>query len=79
MDDWHPGEIWKAWDKINHGLCEVMKELPRESLQFLAFRATDSIIRQTAAEVLVWLDNRDALPAWGWFIRGGAERLRCQP
>jgi hypothetical protein len=76
---WHPGEIYKAWDEINHGLCEVMKQLPRETLQFLAFRATDSIIRHKAAEVLDWLNNRDALPDWGWFAQVGAERLRCQP
>jgi hypothetical protein len=76
---WHPGEIYKAWDEINHNLCEVMKRLPRETLQFLAFSATDSIIRHKAAEVLDWLDNRDALPDWGWFVQAGAERLRCQP
>jgi hypothetical protein len=76
---WHPGEIYKAWDEINHNLCEVMKRLPRETLQFLAFRATDSIIRHKAAEVLDWRDNRDTLPDWGWFRQARAERLRCQP
>ena len=74
---WHPGRDLRAWEKINHSLCEVMKRLPRETLQFLAFRATDSIIRQKAAEVLDWLDNRDVLPDWGWFTRLDVERLRC--
>lgn len=76
---WQPGEIYKAWDEINRSLCEVMKKLPRETLQFLAFRATDSIIRHKAAEVLDWLNNRDALPDWGWFAQADARRLRCQP
>jgi hypothetical protein len=40
---------------------EAMKQLPRESLQFLAFRAADPIIQRTAAEVLDWLENREAL------------------
>jgi hypothetical protein len=44
---------------------EAMKELPRESLQFLAFRAADPIIRHKAAEVLDWLDKRETLPDWG--------------
>ena len=74
---WHPGEIYTAWDKINHALNEAMKDLPPESLQFLAFRATDSIIRQKAAEVLDWLDHRDFLPDWGWFTHARGERLRC--
>jgi len=76
---WHPGDIYRAWDEINHSLCAVMKQLPRETLQFLAFRATDPIIRQKAAEVLDWLNNRDVLPDWGWFARPNAERLRCTP
>jgi hypothetical protein len=74
---WHPGEIHKAWDEINQSLCEVMKQLPRETLQFLAFRATDSIIRHKAAEVLDWLENRGVLPEWGWFLSTSGERLRC--
>jgi hypothetical protein len=28
---WHPGEIYKAWDKIHHALYEVMKHLPHET------------------------------------------------
>ena len=76
---WHPGDIYRAWDEINHSLWEVMKQLPRETLQFLAFRATDPIVRQKAADVLDWLSNRDVLPDWGWFTRPNAERLRCQP
>jgi hypothetical protein len=74
---WRPGEIYKAWEKIHQALYEVMKHLPHESLQFLAFRATGPIIRQAAAEVLDWLRNRDVLPDWGWFVRPGLERLRC--
>jgi hypothetical protein len=53
---WHPGEIYKASEKIHHALSEAMKELPRESLQFLKFRACDPIIRHKAAEVL---DSRE--------------------
>jgi hypothetical protein len=44
-----------------------MKTLPRERLQFLAFRASDAIIRQAAANVITWLENRDRLPEFGWF------------
>jgi hypothetical protein len=75
---WHPGDIYRAWDDIHHALNETMKELPRESLQFLAFRAADPIIRHKAAEVLDWLNNREALPDWGWFTQTREERLRCQ-
>jgi hypothetical protein len=50
-----------------------MKELPHETLQFLAFRAADPIIRHKAAEVLDWLENRKTLPDWGWFARGRRE------
>lgn len=75
---WHPGEIYKAWDKIHHALYEVMKQLPHETLQFLAFRASDPLIREKAAEVLDWLSNRDVLPDFGWFVPTGPERLRCQ-
>ena len=73
---WHPGEIYKAWDKIHHALYEVMKQLPHESLQFMAFRAADPIIRNSAATVLDWLNNRDTLPDFGWFAPAGPERLR---
>jgi hypothetical protein len=73
---WHPGEIYQAWEKIHHALIETMKELPRETLQFLAFRASDPTIRETAGQVLDWLSNRDALPDWGWFAQAGEERLR---
>jgi hypothetical protein len=76
---WHPGEIYKAWEEIHCSLYAAMRELPRESLQFLAFRAADSIIRQTASDVLDWLNNRDALPDWGWRSQAGVRRLRCQP
>jgi hypothetical protein len=75
---WHPGEIYGAWDKIHKALYEVMKELPHETLQFLAFRATDLIIRNAAAGTLDWLANRERLPDWGWFTHGHEERLRCQ-
>jgi hypothetical protein len=75
---WHPGEIYTAWEKIQQSLYETMRELPRESLQFLAFGAADPIIRHTAAGVLDWLNNREVLPDWGWFAPVGMERLRCQ-
>jgi hypothetical protein len=73
---WHPGEIYGAWEKIHHALSEVMKQLSSETLQFLAFRAIDPIIRQRAAEVLDWRNNRGTLPDWGWFTRLDVERLR---
>jgi hypothetical protein len=76
---WHPGELYRAWEKIHQSLYEAMKELPRESLQFLAFRAADPIIQRKAAEVLDWLQNREVLPDWGWFTHAREERLRCQP
>jgi hypothetical protein len=75
---WHPGEIYKAWEKIHRSLYEAMRELPRESLQFLAFRAADPIIQVKAAEVMDWMNNREALPDWGWFTHGREERLRCR-
>jgi hypothetical protein len=74
---WHPGEIYKAWEKIHHALYEVMKQLPRESLQFLSFRASDGTIRQSASHVLDWLEHRESLPSWGWFTPPDEERLRC--
>jgi hypothetical protein len=74
---WHPGDIYKAWDIIHRGLYEAMKQLPRESLQFLSFRATDAIIRQSASDVLDWLEHRETLPAWGWFSSPALQRLRC--
>jgi hypothetical protein len=74
---WHPGDIWTAWAKIHHALYEAMKELPRESLQFLSFRASDATIRESASHVLDWLEHRDELPAFGWFVSPGLERLRC--
>jgi hypothetical protein len=74
---WQPGDIYIAWNKIHHALNTAMKDLPPESLQFLAFRATDSIIRQKAAEVLDWLNNRDSLPDFGWFVTPGVEGVRC--
>jgi hypothetical protein len=74
---WHPGELYRAWERIHQALSQAMKELPRESLQFLAFRAADPIIQRKAAEVLDWLNNREALPDWGWFVRPGLECLRC--
>jgi hypothetical protein len=74
---WHPSEIYAAWDRIHKALYEAMKELPHETLQFLAFRAADPIIRHKAAEVLDWLNNRDSLPDWGWFSQTRAEHLRC--
>jgi hypothetical protein len=74
---WHPGEIYKAWENIHHALYEVMKQLPYETLQFLAFRAADPIIRDAAAGTLDWLNNRDVFWDWGWFTQARRERLRC--
>jgi hypothetical protein len=74
---WHPGEIYRAWEKIHHARYEVMKQLPYETIQFMAFRASDPIIRNAAAGVLDWLGNRETLPDWGWFIHSREERLRC--
>jgi hypothetical protein len=76
---WHPGELYRAWERIHQALYQAMKELPRESLQFLAFHAADAIIQRTAAGVLDWLNNRETLPDWGWFAPVGMEGLRCQP
>ena len=72
---WHPGEIYKAWEKIHHGLYEAMKQLPHETLQFLAFRATDSIIRQRLRRCSTgWTTGTcfqigagSCLPAWSVF------------
>jgi hypothetical protein len=74
---WHPDEIFKAWNKIHHNLYEAMKDLPHETLQFLAFRASDQIIRSAAAGIRDWRDNRETLPDWGWFTHAREERLRC--
>lgn len=73
---WHPGDIYKAWAAIHNALYEAMKQLPDESLQFLSFRATDSIIRQSASHVLDWHEHKDELPSWGWFVSPALERLR---
>ena len=73
---WHPGEIYRAWERIHQALRQVMKQLPPETLQFLSSRAADPIIRNNAAVVLDWLTNRETLPDWGWFAQVGAERLR---
>jgi hypothetical protein len=74
---WHPGEIYRAWEKIHHALHEAMKQLPPESLQFLSFRASDAIIRQSASHVLDWVEHRDTLPSWLWFSSSDEEYLRC--
>jgi hypothetical protein len=81
VDDmtWHPGKIYEAWEAIHRSLHETMKTLPRESLQFLAFRASDSVVRYAASNVLTWLDNRDKLPEFGWFSGWPKEHLRCVP
>jgi len=75
---WHPGEIYRAWAKIHHGLYGAMKELPVESLRFLSLRASDAIIRNAASDVLDWRNNRERLPDWGWFTPNREERLRCR-
>jgi hypothetical protein len=79
MDEgaWHPGHIYRAWEQINRALLEAMKPLPRQTLVFLATRSSEGIIRDKAAHVLAWLDNRDSLPDWGWFIGYDKEGHRC--
>lgn len=81
MDDigWLSGEIFEGWEAIHRALLEAMKVLPRRTLAFMANRASDQIIRNSAIYVLDWLDNREVLPDWGWFHRPSAERLRWQP
>jgi hypothetical protein len=81
VDDraWHPGRIFEAWGEIHASLHETMRKLPRETVQFLAFRASDAIIRQAAINVLTWLDNADKLPEFGWFHGLPQERLRALP
>ena len=72
MDDigWEPGEIFEGWEAIHRALLDAMKLLPRQTLAFMADRASDRIIRSNAAYLLDWQDNRESLPDWGWaFIR----------
>jgi hypothetical protein len=77
MDDvWELGQIYRAWEQINRALSEAIKPLPRQTLLFLAARASDGIIRAHAAEVLDWRDNRHLLPDWGWAVCDTHERLR---
>jgi hypothetical protein len=65
---WHSGEIYRGWEQIHHALLEVMKTLPRGTLRFMADRASDGIIRNTAAYILDWRDHRHVLPDWGWSL-----------
>jgi hypothetical protein len=73
---WQPGEIYKGWEAIHHALLDAMKLLPRQTLAFMANRASDAIIRDNAAHVLDWKENRHVLPDWGWWLSGSKERHR---
>jgi hypothetical protein len=79
VDDmaWQPGEIYEGWEAIHRALLEAMKLLPRQTLAFMASRASDKIIRSSAAYVLDWRDNRESLPDWGWALGRQREGLRC--
>jgi hypothetical protein len=74
---WQSGEIFKGWEAIRSALLEAMKTLPRQTLAFMANRGTDAIIRDNAAQVLDWKDNRHVLPDWGWWLSNNKERHRC--
>jgi hypothetical protein len=76
---WTPGDLYDGWDKIRHSVCEAMKHLPQETLRFMSFRATDAIIHQSASEVLDWLEHRDELPEFGWFVPPVRGLLRSLP
>jgi hypothetical protein len=78
MDEgaWHLGRIYEAWEQIHRALLEAMKPLPRQTLVFLANRATERMVRVQAAELLDWQDNRDNLPDWGWSVARSEERPR---
>ena len=75
-DRWGPNQIYHAWEQIHRALAEAMKPLPRQTLGFLASRASDGIIRAQAAQILDWRDNRHVLPDWGWLVGANKERHR---
>ena len=79
MDEpWELGQIYQAWQQIHRALLEAMKPLPRQTLLFLANRASDGIIRVHAREVIDWQTNRHFLPSWGWWLAAREkERHRC--
>ena len=81
MDDqmWGPGQIYRAWEQIHRALLEAMKPLPRQTLVFLANRASDRIVRLQAVELLDWRDNRHVLPDFGWRVCRREEHLRWRP
>jgi hypothetical protein len=72
-----PGEIFEGWETVHRALLEAMKLLPRRTLAFMADRASDQIIRNSAIYVLDWQDNRERLPDWGWTLGRSKESLRC--
>jgi hypothetical protein len=74
---WQPGDIYKGWQAIHRALLEAMKLLPRQTLAFMASRASDAIIRDNAAHVLDWRENRHLLPDWGWSVGRNRGRHRC--
>jgi hypothetical protein len=78
MDEgaWHSGHIYEAWTQINRAVLEVMKRLPRQTLAFMAHRASDAIIRDGARHILDWRENRHVLPDWGWSVGEDKERPR---
>lgn len=73
---WEPSQIYGAWEQIHRALLDAIKPLPRQTLVFLATRASDGIIRAHAAQVLDWQDNRHVLPDWGWTVADDKERHR---
>jgi hypothetical protein len=79
VDDigWQPGEIFRGWEAIHRALLDAMKTLPRQALAFMADRGADRIIRDNAAHVLDWKDNRHVLPDFGWSLARSEERHRC--
>ena len=79
MDEpWELGQVYQAWEQIYRALLEAIKPMPRQTLLFLANRASDRIISFQAAQVLDWQDNRHVLPDWGWFTHAREERLRSR-
>lgn len=55
---WQPSDLYSAWEQIHHALVQAMKPLSRQTLRFLASRASGGVIRRLAAEVLDWRENR---------------------
>jgi hypothetical protein len=76
-DQWGPNQIYRAWEQIRRAVVEAMKPLPRQTLVFLARRASDGIVRATAAELIDWQDHRHLLPDFGWSVAHNREHPRC--